>query len=334
MELDQDGLDTDFLSNVRRCAFATTVLVFSVPAALSLLAFAARSWWVFELLTHLRAHYFWALIVGGAIFAALKHFKLAAVFGAFALLNLYFVLPLYLPESRNLAEGRSIRLMNVNGYHYNPTRQKLIALIRETKPDVVLVLEVDDAWVHDLQSLAALYPHRHYEPRSHDLGIALLSRLPVDDLKVHYFGYADVPSITARLDDHDGNSFHLIGTHPLPPISAEYAASRNEQLINLTAYIQTLTGPVVVAGDLNSTSWSPYFRDFVRRTGLRDTRNGFGNQPTHPYQLAPIGIAIDHVLVSPEIAVRDRTVGPYIGSDHRPVIIDLVIPHQENRQSD
>jgi endonuclease/exonuclease/phosphatase (EEP) superfamily protein YafD len=36
------------------------------------------------------------------------------------------------------------------------------------------------------------------------------------------------------------------------------------------------------------------------------------------------------VLISPEIEVRERTVGPDIGSDHRPVIIDLVVPAAGN----
>jgi endonuclease/exonuclease/phosphatase (EEP) superfamily protein YafD len=319
---------------VRKCAVAAIVLICSVSAALSMFAFAARFWWIFELLTHLRAHYLFALVLGAAILATLKHFKLAAVFGVFAIINLCFVLTLYLPESRSRADGRPIRLMNVNGYHYNPTRQKLITLIHDTQPEVVLVLEVDDAWVKDLELLADSYPHRHYEPREHDLGIALLSRLPVNDLDVHYFGPADVPSFTARLEDHGGNSFHLIGTHPLPPLSATGAVARNEQLTNINAFIQTLAGPVVLAGDLNSTSWSPNFRDFVRRAGLRDSRNGFGNQPTHPGRLAPIGIAIDHVLVTPDISVRARSVGPYIGSDHRPVIVDLVIPGSAIRSSD
>jgi endonuclease/exonuclease/phosphatase (EEP) superfamily protein YafD len=318
---------------IRKCAVAGIVLICSVLAALSIFAFAARWSWFCELLTHLRAHYFVALTIGAAMLAALKHFKLAAVFGVVTTINLCFVLPLYLPETRNRAEGRSIRLMSVNGYHYNPTRQKLIGLIRDTQPDVVLVLEVDDAWVADLEVLADAYPHRHYEPRTHDLGIALLSRLPVHDLNVRDFAPADVPTITARLEDQSGSSFHLIGTHPLPPIWRAYAVMRNQQLTNIAAYVRTLTGPIVLAGDLNSTSWSPNFRDFVQSAGLRDTRNGFGNQPTHPYQLAPIGIAIDHVLVSPDIAVRDRSVGPYIGSDHRPVIIDLVIRGSTNRPS-
>jgi endonuclease/exonuclease/phosphatase (EEP) superfamily protein YafD len=319
---------------IQKCVIAGIVLICSAFAALSVLAFAARWSWFCELLTHLRAHYFVALAIGAAMLAALKHFKLAAMFGVVATINLCFVLPLYLPEARNRAEGRSIRLMSVNGYHYNLTRQKLISLIRDTQPDVVVVLEVDDAWVKDLEVLAAAYPHRHYEPRTHDLGIALLSRLPVHDLNVRDFSLADVPTIMARLEDHSGSLFHLIGTHPLPPIWRDYAVMRNQQLTNIAAYVRTLSGPIVVAGDLNTTSWSPNFRDFVQSSGLRDTRNGFGNQPTHPYGLAPIGIAIDHVLISPEIAVRDRSVGPDIGSDHRPVIVDLVIAGSANRTSD
>jgi len=38
-----------------------------------------------------------------------------------------------------------------------------------------------------------------------------------------------------------------------------------------------------------------------------------------------LGIPIDHCLVSPEIIVTKRSVGPSVGSDHYPVIIDFSI---------
>jgi endonuclease/exonuclease/phosphatase (EEP) superfamily protein YafD len=39
-----------------------------------------------------------------------------------------------------------------------------------------------------------------------------------------------------------------------------------------------------------------------------------------------VGLAIDHVLASPEIGVRDYLVGPDLGSDHLPVVAGLVLP--------
>jgi endonuclease/exonuclease/phosphatase family metal-dependent hydrolase len=37
-------------------------------------------------------------------------------------------------------------------------------------------------------------------------------------------------------------------------------------------------------------------------------------------------IPIDHVVVSPEVRVTDRRVGPDVGSDHLPVEATLAIP--------
>jgi endonuclease/exonuclease/phosphatase (EEP) superfamily protein YafD len=41
----------------------------------------------------------------------------------------------------------------------------------------------------------------------------------------------------------------------------------------------------------------------------------------------PLGIQIDHALVSPEVQVQAFRRGTRNGSDHRPIIIDVIIPH-------
>jgi endonuclease/exonuclease/phosphatase (EEP) superfamily protein YafD len=81
----------------------------------------------------------------------------------------------------------------------------------------------------------------------------------------------------------------------------------------------------LVVGDLNTTDFSPCFRDFLKASGLQDSRQGRGIQASWgPFPL--LEIAIDHCLTAPEIAVMQRRVGPHLGSDHRPVIIDLRLP--------
>ena len=115
-----------------------------------------------------------------------------------------------------------------------------------------------------------------------------------------------------------------MGTHPLPPIGRN-AAIRNEQLSAVADWVAGMHGPVVVAGDLNTTPWSPYFREFLKRSGMRDSRRGFGVQATWPDNLGSAGIPIDHALVSDGVYVQDRRVGLPFGSDHRPIIVDLII---------
>jgi endonuclease/exonuclease/phosphatase (EEP) superfamily protein YafD len=140
-----------------------------------------------------------------------------------------------------------------------------------------------------------------------------------------------VPSACGKFTLADGSELNLIATHPLPPIGAAYAAERNAQLQAVGEAAVDLDSPVIVAGDLNTTSWSPCFRDLLSTSQLRDSRRGWGIHPTWPGPLAALGIPIDHVLVSPEIEIVRRVVGPQIGSDHRPVLVDLSVPPATRR---
>ncbi|MEE8238524.1 MAG: endonuclease/exonuclease/phosphatase family protein, partial [Nitrososphaerales archaeon] len=83
--------------------------------------------------------------------------------------------------------------------------------------------------------------------------------------------------------------------------------------------------PILLLGDLNITPWSPIFKDFLRSTGLRDSREGFGLQPSWPTWFPPAWIPIDHVLVSSNVTVYDRKIERDIGSDHYPVIVDFSV---------
>ena len=88
--------------------------------------------------------------------------------------------------------------------------------------------------------------------------------------------------------------------------------------------------PVIVAGDWNTPTWSPFFRSFLRQAGLASTAGGW-LQPVTRFSmkldaLAYIGASIDHIAVSPDIFLKARQVGPAFGSNHLPVIADLALP--------
>jgi endonuclease/exonuclease/phosphatase (EEP) superfamily protein YafD len=317
-------------ATVRKCAIGLFFSALAVPAVLSFVAFAARLWWRFDLCTHFRAHYLVALAIGTILSVLLRQFKAASIFGAVAILNLWFVAPLYLPAASDSKSGVPIRLMTVNAYFHNKDRSQLLQLIRGTRPDALLVLEVNEAWFNDFDGLADTYPYRIAEPRRDGWGIAFFSRLPCDQLEIREIGHAELPSTFAQLKLADGGSLSIIGSHPVAPFGRRHAGFRNQQLAALAEFAATLDGPVALIGDLNVTSWSPYFSDLIRTSGLRDSRKGFGVQSSWPTKLVPFGITIDHVLVSPEIAVRTRKIGADIGSDHRAVITDLLIPSNEN----
>jgi len=144
-------------------------------------------------------------------------------------------------------------------------------------------------------------------------------------------GGAGVPSIEATI--LVGNQqFHLLGTHPLPPGSPEYARLRNEQYRLIANHVQHQGLPTVVVGDLNATPWSPFFAGLLRESGLLNTSQGRGVFGSWPAWL-PLGrIPLDHCLVSPSIQIANKWLGPQIGSDHLPVVVDLQLLQQDTRK--
>ena len=175
-----------------------------------------------------------------------------------------------------------------------------------------------------MSKLETKYPFSITEPLEDSFGISLYSRFLLTNVQIRYIGPANLPSVIAdvALQNKD---LTIIGTHTLPPISANFASMRNQQLKELALVTSAYNKPFILAGDLNITSWSPYFHDLIKESGLHDTQKGFGIQPTWPTMFPPIGITIDHCLVSSDITIINRKSGPHLGSDHRPIIIDFSI---------
>ena len=75
------------------------------------------------------------------------------------------------------------------------------------------------------------------------------------------------------------------------------------------------------------TPWSPYYKGMIRESGLKNARQGYGVKATWSGIPSPVAmLPLDHVLLSPEFAVRDFRVGPDIGSDHRPLVVEVAVP--------
>ncbi len=82
----------------------------------------------------------------------------------------------------------------------------------------------------------------------------------------------------------------------------------------------------MVVGDFNAARWSHGFRALLDRSGMVDSERGFGFQPTFPAGLPyPLRIPIDHLLHGEGLAVTDRVLGPALGSDHLPLVVDLAV---------
>jgi endonuclease/exonuclease/phosphatase (EEP) superfamily protein YafD len=160
--------------------------------------------------------------------------------------------------------------------------------------------------------------------REDNYGLGLFSKFPFTSSSSVEFGDAKVPSVIAQLD-LNGQSLTIIGTHPPPPKRGYLSRQRDEQLMNIARSISTKTGPILLMGDLNITSWSPHFQNILRTGKLKDSRQGWGLQPSWPVDRPLFLVPIDHILVTEDIVIHHRRRGPYTGSDHFPILVDFAI---------
>ncbi len=292
----------------------------------TLTGFLGRRWWVFELTSHFRLHLTLLLGALALVWAGKRRWRMAAICGGGAAVNAVLVLCLLWPEEKTVkAAGPRLRLVALNVHTENERSDLVLEFLRRTDADVILLMEVNARWMNALKSLRTNYPQVIAEPREDNFGIALFSRLPLTNSEVVEFGKAEVPSIAATIEVGGQNVF-LLGTHPLPPGSAENARRRNEQFREISARIRRCAMPALVLGDLNSTPWSPYFADLLRDSRLKNTSQGRGLFGSWPAWLPFAQIALDHCLVSDSIRVIKKQLGPQVGSDHLPVVVELQIP--------
>lgn len=308
-----------------------------LPTLLSLIG--TQSWtrgW--ELLSHFQMQY---LIIslcfyGLLLFIRKKYFILIALLCL--AINLREVLPwyFYFPQSAiGNDEVPQVRVLIANIYSaQNSNYTEAIALLRREQPDIAVFVEMNQAWVKQLEAVRDILPHSFAVANPSVSGVAIYSRIPIKKPSVRFFVQETHPSLIGEFAIN-GQRITLIATHLRTPIVREKFAARNQQLEEILQYIPLLERPVVVAGDLNTTMWSPYFRQFTSVSGLQDTRRGFGIEPTWPTHIFSFAIPdrlrllfsipIDHCLVSPEIQVLQTRAGSDIGSDHLPLITDLAI---------
>lgn len=298
-------------------------------ALFTALGYLGRFHRYFELTSHFRVQYLAISALFFLIFLAWRSPRYVIVALVCVAANLAQVAPLHLAAVSGQPAGGGSRLKIVysNVLTRNHRYQDLVRLIRGENPDVVIALEVNQSWVDSLDQIRDAWPYAVIRPHDDNFGIALYSRLPLVDSGVVALLDEALPSILGKVEI-GGKKVSIFTTHTLPGVAGgESYRIRNEQLAETAKYMRRLPEPRILIGDMNVSLWSPYFSDLVKGAGLRNAREGFGVIPTWPviFDHRLTMIPIDHCLVSPSIEVRGIRTGSDIGSDHLPMVIDLVI---------
>ena len=331
--------------------------VLALPAsALSLVAWFTSTPYFLAQLSPFRVQAT-ALLAAHALFClALRRRRWAALFAALGLLNVVAIhqksglfsaaTPGASPLSAYAAPGaeapaRPLKILYANVLTSNTDPAPLLALIAAERPDLVALLEVNARWDRELTPvLAAEYPHRFARTREDNFGLAVYSRDQPAGGRVEFFADVETPSFDFMLPHPDGD-IRVLLTHPLPPGDASGTRLRDfhlGDLVNWHRHVSELTPPdappipILILGDLNATPWCPPLRRLLAATGLRTAASDHGQiAPTWPVPIPWLRIPIDHALLNSRLASTAYRVGPDIGSDHFPLILEVVPVPTANR---
>lgn len=221
-----------------------------------------------------------------------------------------------------------LRLMNANVLQTNRDVGRLLDLVRANDVDVLCTLESDDWWEEKLiEGLGDDYPHVVKVPLDNLYGMHVFSRLELRDVEVKFLVEEGKPSVHGELVLASGECVRVHFLHPAPPSPTENEESteRDAELLMVADSLKYEERPVVVAGDLNDVAWSRTTRDFRGISGLLDPRVGRGMFNTFHARWWFARWPLDHVFHSGHFEVVEvRRLGDF-GSDHLPLLIELVL---------
>ena len=286
--------------------------------------------WFLEICTHFKLQLACCFVFYAVLeFAARRHRRAAASI-AFAAVNAFPVILLLLPASSGasmhplLQNSSRLRILQANILTCNTNAPALLALVAHENPDVIVLQEPNTRWLNALSSLTNNYPIHAEQLREDNFGAAIFCKsnaLSADILLLNDPERA--PSSRARISVR-GKTITIIGTHTLAPYNEYMWRGRNSFTLELARSLRKIEGPVVVTGDFNNTPWSAHFLNFLTTSGLHDSAQGRGPLLTWPTTCSPlIRIPLDHCFHSDGVRILDRRLGPDIGSDHLPLVIDI-----------
>lgn len=207
----------------------------------------------------------------------------------------------------------------------NKRSDKLISLIKEREPDLVLTLETDKRWEEELSEIEKDYKYNIKIPKDNLYGMHLYSKLELDDIKVRNLVQEDIPSIHGNVILRNGKKVRLHCLHPMPPspTESETSTNRDAELLMVGRDIDAEKDSILVIGDLNDVAWSRTTRLFQKLSGLMDPRKGRGFFNTFHSNYFLLRWPLDHVFHTKDFTLIDIARERNIGSDHFPMYIKL-----------
>jgi endonuclease/exonuclease/phosphatase (EEP) superfamily protein YafD len=207
--------------------------------------------------------------------------------------------------------AQDLSIVALNAWHNHTDPSRLSAYLAEVDADLVVLSEFGPNKRALLAPLKATHPFHIDCAEEWSCSLALISRIPFASAGTGHIAEGKLAFVWARL----AGGVTVLGTHLYRPSRDPWL--HEQQMLELVQFIGRIPGPVVLAGDLNTTPWSKTYRTLRRAAGLVPAST---LRPTWPaWPLTFPQVALDHIFVSPDLTVSAAGTGPAVGSDHLPI---------------
>lgn len=229
-----------------------------------------------------------------------------------------------------------IKIISCNVYQFNKEHHRLIQLVKEEQPHILLTMESDSKWEKSMRVLEKDYPNFEKITLDNTYGMHFYTNLKVIKIQTNYFVADDLPSIEAELETEDGHRFIFFGVHPPPPSPTEEENSkeRDGDLLSVAKKVRTYKLPIVVTGDFNNVAWAKTSLLFKKTSELIDARIGRGILSTFHAKYWFFRVPLDLLFHSPDVFIDKLFIYPSIGSDHFPVGFTFYVDQLSEEQED
>lgn len=224
-----------------------------------------------------------------------------------------------------------VRLVSANVWNGSINLPAIATELAELDADMVVLQEVTPRHLRRLDESATLgrYPEKVVMPDHEHNGLGVWSRFELSE--VEWLEMAGERQLRAWVTLPGGGRLRLYVVHAPSPIVSKidrWCSWFGELARAVSVDLCGHPHPLLVAGDFNATVDHMPFRRLLR-AGLGDAAllAGRGWQmtwPTHRRALPPL-FGLDHILVRSNVRVANYRLGRGVGSDHRPVVVDLIV---------
>lgn len=324
------GSNTSYLQITVKYILYTLNIIVIALIGIPALSIQIPIWWIDNLLS---LQLQWSII---AILLICINFKYSVPIGKklavlYAIIIVYNHQLLFTPTKAQLQADELLNIAQLNVRYNNPEIETLITNLSNENYDVIVLQEISHRQRHKFDSLTQNYPYSIGAKEDYPSGMALFSKWPIVNKKVHYMSHRKGHIIEAVIQSPISDTPVQIYTlHPTSPRTQKLWQLRNTTLnyVAEKASASFLQYKIII-GDLNTSPWSTKFKQVERISTLGNTASKYGYIPSWSvnssnYLMRILSSAyIDHCFISDSFNVINKEYSVVEGSDHVLIVTTL-----------